>query len=332
MKKPKSIFLLTEDFLSAVYSDDTIAEIARLTDNDGRTHTPDEVLSNPANYEDVEIVFSTWGAPELDEKLLSALPSLKAFFYGAGSVRYFITDAFWKRDIRLTSAYTGNAVPVAEYTVASIVFSLKRAWAKNADLKRGVFERMDVPGVYTGSRVGIISLGAIGRLVCQRLSAFSLDVIAYDPFANESVFEELSVKRAPSLEALFAECDVVSLHAPWLRETEGMITRKLLELLPNGATFINTSRGAIVDEKALIEVLKARPDLFAVIDVITDEKAYTASPLLNLPNAFLTPHIAGSGGRECHRLGDMALDECRRYLAGEPAMIPVTAENIVRMA
>ncbi len=324
--------MLREKHMRTIYSESTLTEIGRMTDNDGRPHSPEQVLENPEHYRDVEIVFSGWGAPVLDAGLLNGLPSLKAFFYGAGSVRYLVTEAFWERDIRLTSAYTANAVPVAEYTMASIVFSLKRAWGKNHALKQGIRDLDGIPGVYRGSRVGIVSLGAIGRLVCQRLSQFDLDVIVYDPFASDSLFEELSVRKATSLESLFSECDVVSLHAPKLPETEGMISGELLERLPPNATFINTARGAIVDEPGLIRVLESRPDLFAVLDVIVDETTFCTSPLLNMPNVFLTPHIAGSAGRECNRMGDMAMEECRRYLEGKPALVPVTAENIVRMA
>lgn len=332
MKKPRSIFLLKNEFFEELYSASTVAEIGRLTENDGRIHTAEDILARPDDYRDVEIIFSGWGAPVMDAKLLSALPSLKAFLYGAGSVRSLVSEEFWARGIRLTSAYTGNAIPVAEYTVACVILSLKRAWAKSQEMRAHIHTRKNIPGVYAGSKVGIISLGAIGRLVCQRLSAFTLDVVAYDPFAGDAVFEELSVRRSPTLESLFAECDIVSLHAPSLPETKGMITGELLELMPPNASFINTSRGAIVDEPALIRVLNTRPDLFAVLDVIQDESASASSPLLTMPNVFLTPHIAGSAGRECHRLGDMALEECRRYLAGEPAAVPVTEQNILRMA
>ncbi|MGE9292665.1 MAG: hydroxyacid dehydrogenase [Puniceicoccales bacterium] len=332
MNKPRSIFLLKKPLCGTIYSESAMTEIARLTENDGKVYEGKDILANPEDFRDVEIIFSGWGSPVMDEKILEALPSLKGFFYGAGSVRYLVTDAFWERDILLTSAYTGNAVPVAEFTVASVIFSLKRAWSAREELLSGKRGPWSPPGVYSGSRVGIISLGAIGRLVCQRLSAFSLDVVAYDPFASDSVFEELSVRRAPSLESIFAECDVVSLHAPKLPETLNMITGELLEMMPQNATFVNTSRGAIVDEAAMIRVLEKRPDLFAVIDVITDESQYCTTPLLKMPNVFLTPHIAGSMGRECHRLGDMAVEECRRFIAGEKPVVPVTAQNIVRMA
>ncbi|MBC2595310.1 hydroxyacid dehydrogenase [Ruficoccus amylovorans] len=332
MKKPKSIFLLSPASRDSIYNEAVLDEIGKLTDNDRRVHSGEDVLNHPEDYRDVEIVFSGWGCPIMDEQMLASLPSLKALFYGAGSVRRLVTDAFWERNIRLTSAYTVNAHPVAAYTMASLIFGLKRAWGVNQDLKRGISSHANIIGLDEGTRVGLVSLGAIGRLVCQYLSVFSLDVVAYDPFAGDEVFEELSVRRASSLEELFSECHAVSIHTPLLPETRGMITGELLEMLPPNAVFINTSRGAVVDEEALTRVLEKRPDIFAVLDVITDEEAYCQTPLLKLPNVFLTPHIAGSLGNERYRLGRMTVEECRRYLAGEPPVVSVTKENFTRMA
>jgi phosphoglycerate dehydrogenase-like enzyme len=152
------------------------------------------------------------------------------------------------------------------------------------------------------------------------LAGYEVDVLAYDPYAEESIFSELSVERVDRLDELFMRCEVISLHAPWLKETEGMVTGKLLRLMPPGATFINTSRGAVVNERDLLEVLRERPDLFAVLDVLIDETVFHAHPLARLPNVFITPHIAGSKGRESHRMGMTAVEECRRYLCGLPQL------------
>jgi len=332
--KPQSIFLLEQELFPIIYNATAITEIRELTNNDGRVHTASEIIEAAERFQEVEIIFSGWGAPVMDEALLTALPRLKAFFYGAGSVRGIVTEAFWQRDILLTSSYQANAIPVAEFSVASIVMALKHTWRLARRLRAGINGRTlrEMPGVYHGSTVGIISLGAIGRTVCERLKAFDLDVLAYDPFASDAVFAAHGAHRADSLEVLFSECEVVSLHAPNLPETRHMITGPLLRSLPKNATFINTSRGAVVDEEAMIAVLCERPDLFAVIDVITDESDYTASPLAQLENVFLTPHIAGSGGRECHRMGEYAVEECRRHLKGQEPVTPVTRESIQRMA
>ena len=334
MSKPRSIFLLNEERMRRIYSDAGVTEIQALTDNDGKVYQAEDVFANPAAFADVEILFSGWDAPAMDQPLLDALPGVKALFYGAGSVRKVVTDAFWKRNILITSAYKANAVPVAEYTVASVIFALKCAWQLREQLASGEKYQYDkeIPGVYYGSKVGIISLGAIGQLACQKLKNLNLNVQAFDPFAADSVFAECGAQKVESLEKLFRECQVVSLHAPWLPQTENMITGEMLRSMPKGATFINTSRGAIVNELEMIEVLQERTDLNAVIDVIQDENSYHSTPLASMKNVFLTPHIAGSQGLECHRMGAFAIEECRNYLAGKPPITPVTEESIQMMA
>ena len=334
MRTPRSIFLLDQNRFSLVYSPSILAKIHRLTENDGQIHTKEMILTNAADYRDVEIVFSGWGAPEFSEDLLAALPELKALFYAAGTVRTLVTDAFWNRQILLTSSFAANAVPVAEFTVASIVFSLKKAWSYSRMLSRGVARNKNAElgiGVYHGARVGIVSLGAIGQRVCEMLQRYDLDVVAYDPFADARLFDELGVQKVDTLEEIFESCAIVSLHAPSLPETRGMISKELLSSLPQGATFINTARGAIVDEEGMIEVLRERKDIFAVLDVI-EKDDFEHSPLAHMENVFLTPHIAGSLGAECERMAAMAVDECRRYLIGEPPLSPVTEESMRLMA
>ena len=307
-----------------------------MTRNDGQVYSRESLLARSGEFADVRLVFTGWGTPRLDEDLLMALPSIEAVFHGAGSVRKIATDAFWERDILLTSAYRVNAVPVAQYTVAAIVFALKRAFPFCQSLRCGrpvaMPDRNAVPGVYQGTRVGVISLGAIGSLVCEMLSGYGVDILVYDPYAGANTFHDLHVKPVDTLEELFTCCDVVSLHAPWLRETEGLVTGKLLRLMPRHATFINTARGAIVNEAELFDVLRARPDLYAVLDVICDEECYHQHALTRLPNVFMTPHIAGSKGRESHRMGMTAVEECRRYLNGDPPLCSLNEKESQMLA
>ncbi|MDP0495257.1 MAG: hydroxyacid dehydrogenase [Verrucomicrobiota bacterium JB024] len=340
--KPRSIFLLDAEQFRIIYGEEAVSSVREITDNDGLPYSRETILARPEHFKDVEIVFSGWGAPIMDEEILTCLPGLRAFFYGAGTVRKVVTDAFWERGIVLTSSYQANAVPVAEYTCALIILSLKHAFRLCQNIKLGKLctDREAIPGMYRGTTVGIIALGAIGRLVCEMLTRYDVDVVAYDPFASEALFQELNVQRIDSLEALFEQCDVVSLHAPWLKETENMITGSMLASMPRYATFINSSRGAIVDEVAMCNVLRRREDLTAVLDVIQDESLFYAtdvsharySQLLELPNVFITPHIAGSTGRECFRMGEWALEECRRYLNGEPLMSALTREFAALLA
>jgi phosphoglycerate dehydrogenase-like enzyme len=128
------------------------------------------------------------------------------------------------------------------------------------------------------------------------------------------------------MEELFVRSDVVSLHTPLLIETHGIITGDHFKSMKRGATFINTARGQIVREREMIDVLSDRPDLWAVLDVTNDEPPRPQSELYDLPNVVLTPHMAGSVGKECRRMGQYMVDELKRYLAGEPLKWVVTPE------
>lgn len=332
MAKINGVFLLNETQLKRIYGDDECDAIVSLVNIERRVVD----INDPKDAEllaAAEVVFSGWGAPVFDEALLERMPRLRAVFYGAGSVKSMITDAFWERDIRLTSAYMANARPVAEFTFAQIILALKKVWqiALEVHQTQSWNRRIDMPGAYFGSRVGVVSLGAIGRMVCERLTTLDVEVFAYDPFVSDEDMRSIGVRKA-SLDKLFKTCDVITLHAPKLEETIGMIGGEHFSVMKPGATLINTSRGAIIDETAMLAALKERPDLLAILDVTDPEPPAQGSLLYTLPNVVLTPHIAGSMGRECRRMGRLAIDECSRYLKGESPLCPVTIENFARLA
>lgn len=132
---------------------------------------------------------------------------------------------------------------------------------------------------------------------------------ACDPWAEVDSLRSLGLHRCDTLEELLVVSDVVTLHAPLLGETEGMITGSLIASMKPNATFINTARGALVRDNELIEVLIKRPDLTAVLDVTWPEPPVAESLLFQLPNVVLTPHIAGSVGREAQRMADLMIEE-----------------------
>ena len=327
-------FVLPSDILDEVYGAAAVAEVNR---HARLAHPPlsaDELLGadHPWTCE-VDVLFTSWRAPVLNESMLARFPRLRAVFYAAGSVRHFVTPAFWQRGITLSSAAAANAVPVAEYTIAAIFMGLKRVWAtarRTRETKS--FDRGTIvaDGAYQ-SRVGLVSLGAIGRLVVDRLRPFEVEIAAYDPFVSAADAAALGI-RSLSLEELFATSSVVSLHAPRLPETLGLINGRLLASMRPGATFINTSRGALVKEGELCAVLGARPDLQAVLDVTDPEPPLADSPLYTLPNVVLTPHIAGSLGPERRRLGALMIAEFHRFRIGKPLQHGVTEVRAMHMA
>ncbi len=324
----KAIYILDPGPYEWIYGPGERDEISKLVDVYAPPQTVQSVRDHPEVLHDAQVILSGWGAPEMDAVFLKRAPNLRAVFYGAGSIRGIVTDAFWERGVLITSAYGANAVPVAHYALAQILLSLKNGWRFALDLKHThqypAREDMHVAGTY-GSSVGIISLGMVGRLVCELLKPFNLHVLAYDPLASAERARELGVELC-ALDDVFRRADVVSLHTPWLKVTEGLITGAHLASMKPGATFINTARGAVVREQEMIDVLRRRPDLFALLDVTYPEPPAPDSPLFTLPNVLVTPHIAGSVGIECQRQGHYMVDELKRYLRGEALKWGITRE------
>lgn len=326
--KRKALFLGTPLHLQRAYPPALKKEIAE------KVHLLDEEMNEDwqgrkAALAGVEVILSTWGMPRLDAEFLRQAPHLKAVFYAAGAIKGFATPEAYDRGIIFTSAWTANAIPVSEYAAATALLSLKRFWtaAHNCRTRRDWDHSLEMAGCYN-STVGFVSFGATGRKTADILSRFDLNLIAFDPFVKHAGGEVEFV----SLEEVFDRSDVVSIHTPWLPETENMIDARLLRRMKPNATLINTSRGAVVDEAGLCEVLAERPDLCAVLDVTHPEPPDPGNPLFTLPNVVLTPHIAGSMGGEVARMGRLMCDELTSFLAGDPLRNRITHEMLERMA
>jgi len=332
MPRDASIVVLDPHSETLIYGPEGQAAIAAATDLLAPPFSSRDQAAHADALARANVLFTGWGAPPLTAEFLDQAPRLKMVFYGAGSVRATVTPEFWARGLRITSAFRINAIPVADFSLGLILVALKRGWAQARSMQahRGRKVKEPLPGIYR-SRVGLVGLGACGRLVLDRLRPFDLQVAVVDPFLRADDAERLGVE-AMDLDRLFAECDVVSLHAPWLPSTEGMIHGRHLALMKPQATFINTARGAIVREGEMIEVLRARPDLQAVLDVTWPEPPAADSPLYDLPNVVLYPHIAGSTGPECRRMGAFMVEEYHRYLRGEPLQSELTREAAERLA
>jgi phosphoglycerate dehydrogenase-like enzyme len=279
---------------------------------------------------EAEVLYTSWGCPPITAEVLAAAPRLRAVVHAAGSVKYHVTDACWQRGLLVSSAAAANAEPVAEFTLAAILFANKRV-LEIARLYREHRVALDWDGRFPGfgnyrRTIGIVGASKIGRRVLELLRPFDVDVLIADPYLTE----DLGVQHV-ELDELLARCDVVSLHAPSLPETRHLIDAARLARMRDGATLINTARGALVDQEALTaELVSAR--LFAVIDHTEPEVLPADSPLYDLPQVLLTPHIAGSLGGELARMADLALDELTRYARGLPFAHGVASETLARIA
>jgi phosphoglycerate dehydrogenase-like enzyme len=332
MPRLKGIFILHSSAYGEIYGPEERAAIYELIDIVAPPQTAENILAHPELLREVDVLLSGWGAPFMDEAFLASVPHLQVVFYGAGSIRGFATDALWERGVLVTSAQEANAIPTAEYALAAILFSLKHGWrlARTTRRAQQFPTRDEVPGVY-GATVGIISLGMVGRKVRELLRPFQVRVLAYDPYVSMEEAAALNVSLC-SLEDLFREARVVTLHTPLLPETTGMIRGTHLASMSPGSTFINTARGGLVRHAEVISVLQQRGDLHAVLDVADPEPPPPGSPLYTLSNVTLTPHIAGSLGSERRRLGEVMLAELRRFVAGEPLQHMITREQARLMA
>jgi phosphoglycerate dehydrogenase-like enzyme len=281
----------------------------------------------------VDVLLTGWGCPPITPRVLEAAPRLRAVAHAAGTVKHHVTPEALQR-LAVSSAAAANALPVAEYTVAAILFANKRVFAAREGYRqvRGFrFWSQELPGLGNyGKTVGLIGASRIGRRVAELLRPFELRVLVADPFLDDAEAARLGVTRV-ELDALLRASDVVSLHAPLLPETRGLLDARRLALLRDGATLINTARGGLVDTAAL-EAELASGRIAAVLDTTEPEPLPPDSLLYDLPHVFLTPHVAGALGAETHRLVDLALDEIERFARGEPFAHPVRAEEWERIA
>lgn len=281
-----------------------------------------------------EILFTGWGSPRIDPGLLDQAKRLRAIVHAAGTVKGHVDPACLARGIRVSSAAAANAVPVAEFTVAAILLAGKRAFRLQRlyrDVRGFRFWPNEVPALGNHRRtVGIVGASRIGRLVLERLRGFDFERLVFDPFLSDADAAKLGAEKL-ELDDLLRRADVVSLHAPSLPETRHMIDRRRLALLRDGAIFVNTARGALVDGDALAaELASGRID--AVLDTTEPEILPADSPLYELPNVFLTPHIAGAMGGETQRLATLAIDEIERFARGAPLQHEVRLEDWDRIA
>ena len=281
---------------------------------------------------EAEVIVGHWGCPPLDAAMLDRAPRLGLFSYAAGTVKMTLTDAVWDRGIRVTSGANANAEPVAEFTLAAVLFANKGVlWRRGLADYSAMSAMGDRQWGNYDRTVGIVGASLVGRRVIELLRPFPhLKATLYDPYVTHKEADSLGVLKL-DLDELCACADVLSIHAPALPETLHMIGPAQLSALPDGATVINTARGPLIDHEALIPHL-ASGRLYAVLDVTDPEPLPADSPLLELTNVWISPHLAGSQGSELTRMTDYVIEEVRRWSAGEPALNEVTRDRLATMA
>ena len=318
--------------IDTVYAKNRRTKIEKISDCYPHIITEDTFERHAEKLRDVEAIFSTWGMWKLTDDQLARLPNLKAVFYGAGSVKAF-AGPLLERDIIVWSAWGANGIPVAEYTLAQILLATK-GFFPNVQSCASPATRPNAfrgPGNF-GETVALLGAGMIGQTLIGMLKNFELKLIVWDIFLSAADAKKLGVEKVDTLAEAFERGLVVSNHLANVPETENLLDKACFSRMRPNATFINTGRGATVNESDLIDIFKRRPDLTALLDVTHPEPPLPDSEFYTLPNIHLTSHIAGSIGDEVVRMGDSAIEGFEAWQAGQPLQFAVTQDMLKTMA
>jgi phosphoglycerate dehydrogenase-like enzyme len=255
------------------------------------------------------------GLDAIDASALDAADSLQVIArYGVGVDNVDLAAAR-ARGITVTNTPGANARSVAELTVTLLLLLARPVLRAAVETRAGGWPRTAGLSL-EGKTVGLYGLGAIGRQVARRLAGFDCRVLAYDPFVDLDFCEAHDVIPVEPA-ALLAESDFLSLHLPVLPETRGLVDAAFLSGMKPGAALVNTSRGELVDEAALLDALKDGRLRGAALDAFIQEPPGADNPLLALPQVIATPHMGAHTDGATTGMGRMALDDCLAVLRGE---------------
>ena len=238
-----------------------------------------------------DVVLTSWGTPHLDPAIWTGGNGPSVVAHAAGSVKKLVDPVVFDHGVAVFSAAGRIAWSVGEYCLAAMLTMVRRLPQFDDAMRLGNWKPGHLRGnEIAGRSIGILGASSTGRALITLLKPFGCDVVVYDPYLDADRAAALGVRTATLDEAL--RCPIVPIHVPDVPETRGLVSRKLIELLPDGAIVVNSSRGAAVDQEALLEhVIAGR--VSAALDGFDAEPPTLAPDVLAAPNLLLTPHIAG---------------------------------------
>ena len=255
-------------------------------------------------------------ATRIDAEALAHAPRLRVVARAGVGLDNVDVEAATRAGVMVVNAPTSNIVSAAEHAVGLLLAVARNVPQADSSLRAGEWKRSAFTGVELDGKVaGILGLGRIGVLVAERLGAFGMQVIAYDPYVPPARAAQLGVRLA-SLDELLGEADFITVHLPKNAETIGLLGDKELHLVKPGVRIVNAARGGIVDEEALALALREGRVAGAAIDVFAAEPA-TGHPLLDIPTVVATPHLGASTAEAQEKAGTQVAKSVRLALAGE---------------
>ena len=264
----------------------------------------------------------------ITEAVLEACPNIKLICVQATGYNIIDCKACAVRGIPVTNVPAYGTAAVAQFTMALILEMCHRVGLHNHSVHQGDWAKADsfcywlTPQMeLAGKTLGIIGFGRIGQAVGKLAAAFGMKVITYNRSESE---EGRKIADYVDLDTLFTQSDIISLHCPLFPETEKIINSSNIAKMKNGAMLVNTARGGLVDEEALVEALESGKLRYAAIDVVSQEPMKSDNPLLKTRKCIITPHIAWAPVESRQRLMDCVEENIRAYLMGQP-------QNVVNM-
>ena len=265
---------------------------------------------------DVDICITHWDTPKLSDKVIESANRLRLVAHAAGSVANIITDRVYEKGIKVCSANTIMARYVAEGVLAYILAGLRNIPEHDRDIRNGGWNRkIEQSRTLFGEKLGLIGLGTVGSFLLELLKPFGVIIRLYDPYISSAALAGYPDVETGTLEDVLTWANIISVHASLTPETRHLLDKKRLSLVQSGALFVNTARGAVIDEEALTDEL-CSGRFKAVLDVFGKEPLELDSRLRKLENVILMPHVAGATARE--QMTFAIIEEIRRYINGEP--------------
>jgi len=304
----------------AYFDDTAMAVFQQLGEVTAQELTREELLHHIAEYEVLAIRVDT----VIDQKILDAAVRLKVIATGTTGINHIDLDYAKKKGVEVISLQGANTVATAEHSLALLLSLARRIPAAQASLLSGKWQRAAFIGTELyGKTLGIVGFGRIGRDIAELAQHFGLRIFAYDPYLPEKVFADSKVTRITSMEQIFTEADIITLHVLLTEETKGLINKKLFSLMKPTALLINCSRGEIISEPDLLQALEQKQIAGAALDVFVTEPLPVTDPLIVYAqqnnNLVLTPHIAGSTKEAVHQAGFFVATKTQEFFAGKKA-------------
>ena len=304
-------------------ADPGLALLAEYADVDVAAEASRDDLMRRLHDADALVVRS---ATQVDAEMIEAAPNLRVIGRAGIGVDNIDLDAATRAGVLVVNAPQANTVSAAEHTMALLLAQARNIAQADAALRRGAWERQRFRGVELhGKTLGIVGLGRVGSLVAKRAAAFGMHIVGYDPYVLPAGASRIGVELVPTLEELCAAADFISVHLPRTRETEGLIGAAVFDSMRDGVRIVNTSRGGIIDEEALAEAVTAGKVAGAALDVYAAEPL-RESPLFDLTQVVLTPHLGASSQEAQDRAGTDVADAVISALNGELVLSAVNVD------